>query len=321
MRIRCVPFAAAVLVAAAGSAFAAQRSTVTEAIDEHTHIDICTPTKRITVTGLIGQPTTFTFPDWAHVYRLMQARELLPDGKLGNAPWQGIVDENALKTTPILNVLPLWPVVAGESIMTITLRNKEGTLANCSFKLVALPDPTGKPDEPGTVFNEIVKVADPGGGPEPTTAQKEAKVAVARKRQDTADLEVAKERLKTDSFNRSDGCHYHAAGDPKNRAIEPLCPMDNGIWTLMRFPGLSQKPTVYIGDVCDGTPQHERLPEQHGEGDLIVVHEIAAHFCLRLAPYVLGIVNEAYNPAGQPTGTGTISPGVVRQVLREKTAP
>ena len=39
--------------------------------------------------------------------------------------------------------------------------------------------------------------------------------------------------------------------------------MDNGEWTLMRFPGLAEKPAVYIV----GPDNSERLARQHGDGD------------------------------------------------------
>jgi len=91
--------------------------------------------------------------------------------------------------------------------------------------------------------------------------------------------------------------------------------MDNGQWTLMRFPGLSEKPAVYVvGD--DGG---ERLARQHGAGDFVVVEEIAPHFRLRLGANVLDILNTAYDPAGKPAGTGTTAPTVQRDILQAKT--
>ena len=83
----------------------------------------------------------------------------------------------------------------------------------------------------------------------------------------------------------------------------------------MRFPGLSEKPAVYvIGD--DGS---ERLARQHAAGDFVVVEEIAPHFRLRLGANVLDIINTAYDPAGEPAGTGTTSPTVERDILQAKT--
>ena len=98
---------------------------------------------------------------------------------------------------------------------------------------------------------------------------------------------VAEEHLRTDAFNGADGtCHYMAQGhqaDPDPAALSD----GQREWTLMRFPGLSEKPAVYVvGD--DGS---ERLARQHGAGDFVVVEEIAQHFRLRLGPNVLDIIN------------------------------
>ena len=90
--------------------------------------------------------------------------------------------------------------------------------------------------------------------------------------------------------------------------------MDNGQWTLMRFPGLSEKPAVYVVGEDGG----ERLARQHGAGDFVVVEEIAQHFRLRLGPSVLDVINTAYDPAGKPTGTGTTAPTVRRDILSAK---
>ena len=120
--------------------------------------------------------------------------------------------------------------------------------------------------------------------------------------------------MRTDAFNGADGaCHYLAKGR-RPTPIEPRCPMDNGQWTLMRFPGLSEKPAVYV--VGDGGG--ERLARQHGAGDFVVVEEIAPHFRLRLGSDVLDIINTAYDPAGKPTGTGTTAPTVERDLLQAK---
>jgi len=47
-----------------------------------------------------------------------------------------------------------------------------------------------------------------------------------------------------------------------------------------------------------------------------VVEEIAKHFRLRLGPNVLDILNDAYDPAGRPAGTGTTALTVERELLR-----
>jgi DNA helicase HerA-like ATPase len=62
----------------------------------------------------------------------------------------------------------------------------------------------------------------------------------------------------------------------------------------------------------------ERLARQHGDGDFVIVEEIAAHFRLRLGPDVLDIINQGYDAIGKPAGTGTTAPTVNREVLQAK---
>jgi type IV secretion system protein VirB9 len=94
----------------------------------------------------------------------------------------------------------------------------------------------------------------------------------------------------------------------------PRCPMDNGQWTLMRFPGLSKKPAVYVVTGDDD----ERLARQHASGDFVVIEEIARRFRLRLGTDVLDIVNDHFDRTGSPPDTGTISPTVQRDLIQAK---
>jgi type IV secretory pathway VirB9-like protein len=315
----------------AGSAMAGQRSSALSADEKASHIKVVTysATKRTEVVGLLGQPTSITFPAGESVYRVVQTKLIGSQDNIATA-WEGPSAEQ-VKDAPLGNNLTIWPLKEGTTIMNVITMGDHGGQKSYAFKLIAKPDPTGMPDEPDAVFNVIFR----GGGdpPKQTAAAGEDQV-VTRKttsnasddppprkprrsgRQETRDAnerEYAAERLRVAAFNQAGGCHYHGQGD-ENSPIKPFCALDNGIWTIMRFPGLSAKPTVYIG-ACDG--QNERLARQVGSGDFVVVQEIAPSFCLRLAPYALNIINDAYNPAGSPTGKGTISTGAQRQILQE----
>ena len=131
----------------------------------------------------------------------------------------------------------------------------------------------------------------------------------------------ADELIRTQAFNSTDGCHYHAHGKTPN-GITPRCPMDDGQWTLFRFPGLSKKAAVYVGS-CEEDHDEERLARQHEAGDFVVVEEIAPQFCLRLGPDVLDIVNDKFDPVGrQPQpDTGTLVPSVQRDLIQAKARP
>ena len=271
------------------------------------------PLLRTEIVGVIGQPTTITFPPGESVYRVVQTGKPDKQGALADAGWQGAAPSE-IKDTPLGNNLTLWPVMLGESTMTVITMSAAGAQKVYPFRLLARPDTDGAADAPGVVLNLIFKGGAASDPATPAAAVRKAAAVRAWKARQIAQA-AAEEQLRTDAFNGADGtCHYLAKGR-RPIPIQPRCPMDNGQWTLMRFPGLSEKPAVYVvGD--DGS---ERLARQHGAGDFVVVEEIAAHFRLRLGPNVLDIINTAYDPAGKPTGTGTTAPTVQRDILQAKT--
>jgi len=276
-------------------------------------VESYSPLKRTEIVGVIGQPTTITFPIGENVYRVVQSGKPDKDGTLADAGWEG-ASPSEIKDTPLGNNQTLWPVVPGESTMSVITMSSGGIQKVYPFRLLAEPDKAGATVSPDVVFNLIFR-----GGATPNLVppvQRAAftRVWAARQKAKQAEEKIAEQHLRTDAFNASGGtCHYMAKGKRPN-PITPLCPMDNGEWTLMRFPGLSEKPAVYIV----GPDNSERLARQHGDGDFVVVEEIAQHFRLRLGPDVLDILNQAYDPAGKPAGTGTTSPTIERDVIQAK---
>jgi type IV secretion system protein VirB9 len=306
MRSATAIFLAAAVLAAAGRPAAAQGSLQS---DTQIRVVRYSPLLRTELVGAVGQPTTITFPAGESVYRVVQSGKPDKNGALADAGWQGAAP-SAVKDTPLGNNLTLWPVRPGESTMTVITVTPQGAQKVYPFRLIAKPDGDGAADSPGVVLNLIFKGGVASGAPAAVRAK------TLRRRRDAVAQAAAEERLRTDAFNSAGGaCHYVAKGRRPN-PLTPRCPLDNGQWTLMRFPGLSEKPAVYVV----GTDGGERLARQHGAGDFVVVEEIAQHFRLRLGPNVLDILNTAYDPAGKPAGTGTTAPSVERD-LRQAKAP
>ena len=275
------------------------------------------PIRRVEIIGVIGQPTTITFPQGESVYRVVQTGKPNPNGSIGDAGWQG-ASADELKNSPLGNNLTLWPATAGDSTMTVITMTMKNEQKVYPFKLVA----KAKDDGGDPVYNLIYRggaaVAQTTTTDDPPPRVSRAR---ARKQLTAAEEEAADEQLRTDSFNGPTPCHYVAKGKYPN-GITPLCPMDNGQWTLMRFPGLSKKPSVYTmpaGLDCGADDmKHERVARQHGAGDFLVIEEISPQFCLRLGSEVLQIINTAWSPIGADPGSGTISPAVERDIIKAK---
>lgn len=284
----------------------------------------CSPFVRTDVVGILDHPTVITFPPGEHFYRAPMTAKLTPEGTPGQGAWNGVSAEEG-KDAPLGNNVPIWPATTDRATITIITLAQDGTQHAYPFLLSAVPNTPAALDNSDVTLNLICSgrgaaapAADaPGGAPavhaatrpvQYTQAQIQAWLDRQREKREAADI-----HLRTDSFNGADGaCRYHAQGRKPN-ALQPRCPMDNGVWTLIRFPGLSKKPAVYV--VGDGF-EDERLARQHADGDFVVVEEIAPRLRLRLGDAVLDVINDAFNPAGKPAGTGTIAPTVTRDLIQ-----
>lgn len=137
-----------------------------------------------------------------------------------------------------------------------------------------------------------------------------------------ADREKAEARARMEPFYGVRNWLYDAIGDASIAPVKNGT-SDNGNFTTFRYPGNTELPTIYIaegGAWCEG-PGHpppkswlrsaERVAPVGGlkTNDLLVVHEVAQHFRLRLGPKVVDISNCNFDPVGQP-----YNPDVAREV-------
>ncbi len=99
--------------------------------------------------------------------------------------------------------------------------------------------------------------------------------------------------------------NYTVQGSSK---IQPAEVSDNGQFTVLRFPGQREMPTIYTVSP-DGS---EALVPFDVRGEFVVIHGVAPQLRLRRGREVLCIYNEAVQPYGVNYGTGTGSPLVQR---------
>lgn len=102
---------------------------------------------------------------------------------------------------------------------------------------------------------------------------------------------------------------YSVQGDSR---LQPSEVSDNGRFTLLRFPGAQALPAIFaVGE--DGG---ERLIPYDVRGEFVVIHGTARGLRLRRGASVLCIFNEASDPRGAATASGTASATVVRDLTR-----
>lgn len=96
-----------------------------------------------------------------------------------------------------------------------------------------------------------------------------------------------------------------------NGDILPKKVWDDGHFTYIAMGNNREIPAAFKVDGNDG----ESTLNLHTEGQLLVIHEVARRFLLRLDKQEVGIWNDAFDPDGMANMTGTASPDVVREVV------
>ena len=88
-----------------------------------------------------------------------------------------------------------------------------------------------------------------------------------------------------------------------NGDILPKKAWDDGRFTYIAMGNNREIPAAFKVDGNDG----ESTVNLHTEGQLLVIHEVARRFLLRLDKQEVGIWNEAFDPDGMANTTGTAS--------------
>lgn len=92
--------------------------------------------------------------------------------------------------------------------------------------------------------------------------------------------------------------------------LQPSEITDNGRFTVLRFPGHQSIPALF--EVADDGA--ERLVPYDVRGEFVVVHGVMRGLRLRHGGSVLCLFNDAFDPHGRATGSGTASPAVERSL-------
>jgi type IV secretion system protein VirB9 len=268
----------------------------------------------VDLVGEIGRQTTITFNKDEQIARVVYGN---PDDEA----WQG-PDKDDIANQPLKNNLPLWPQKAAPTNMQVTTLLPDQTQRVYQFHLSARTPDTAGSDDPDTVFGLIFTYPEQEHA-KAVAAAKEAAIARQAVRRET----VSKARLDVDPFYGVRNWEYIArpnqvwrnAGWPKPEVG------DNGQVTSFLFQGNVARPAIFIVDSTDPHDRTRCLPdgeerkapvsESHG---LTIVQTTAIHFRLRLNDAVMEVCNLRYDPVGQPPGTGTTSPDVIRQVINAR---
>lgn len=141
--------------------------------------------------------------------------------------------------------------------------------------------------------------------PEDEQAKAAASVAAAAQAAETRLLGL---ELQAGALDGPRNLAWSVQGDV---GLQPSEISDNGRFTVLRFPGHQPIPAIFeVAD--DGS---ERLLPYDVRGEFVVLHGVARGLRLRHGRSVLCVFNDAFDPRGRATGSGTASPGVERTVV------
>ncbi len=148
----------------------------------------------------------------------------------------------------------------------------------------------------------------------------------ARKRAEDAAIQAAvvSDRLTTASLSASKGnLAYDGQGTDADRtALAPTSSngqpaiWDDGERTYLRYPGNRRPPMVYqvLPDGKEGVVGQTTQDDPSDHGNILIVEAVVPLLRLRDGDNVLCIINRHYDAMGRNTGTGTVDPGVMRQL-------
>jgi type IV secretory pathway VirB9-like protein len=237
-----------------------------------------------------------------------------------------------MNSQPLHSTLPFWGSNIGKSnIFIISLMPDDVTERTYMIEVeVKPPLKDGQSDTDATyclqyTYNEQAK-----------QEKIQQAAATAPSRRIETERKKAEARLATDCpFGGDQNWKYLAIGD---KSITPTAISDNYNCTAFRFPGNMPKPAIFIADSpawCDPDKPPpdwylkapERAIRADPQDDLLIVHETAAHWRFRMGNqgemgqengHVSDSSNCGFNPFRGNPGTGTGTPGVVRQILTSK---
>lgn len=125
--------------------------------------------------------------------------------------------------------------------------------------------------------------------------------------QATKQVSDVKEKLANAATTKPRNYKYSFAG---NSIFKPDEIYDDGLYTYLRFPANTPRPSIYYVDANDA----EHIAETHTDEEWIVIHSVRTRFLFRKDEVVSGVFNDGFNNTGTFNRSGTVSPAVRRVV-------
>nr|WP_314121559.1 TrbG/VirB9 family P-type conjugative transfer protein [uncultured Brevundimonas sp.] len=195
------------------------------------------------------------------------------------------------------SVLFLKPRERHQATNLLVVTDRSGVARHYVFELIAQERPAGP-----TAYQVRFRY--------PDDERAKAAVALAASTQ-AAERRLVGLELQAGAVEGRRNLAYSLQGDAH---LQPSEVTDNGRFTVLRFPANQPVPAVFEV-AADGS---ERVVPYDVRGEFVVIHGVVSGLRLRHGDAVLCIFNEAFDPRGTATGTGTASPAVDRTVTVDR---
>lgn len=150
---------------------------------------------------------------------------------------------------------------------------------------------------------------------------RKAKTAKLREEEEARTVSERLEQIQISTLRRN--VAYDGQATEADRIeIAPSAPAgldamwDDGQRTFLRYPGNRGTPVAYqvLSDGKEAIIGQNVVVDPATKGSLLIIHNVVQMLRLRDGTSVVCITNNAYDPTGTNSGTGTVDPGVVRDV-------
>jgi type IV secretion system protein VirB9 len=155
-------------------------------------------------------------------------------------------------------------------------------------------------------------------------ARREVRKAQTEKLREEQEVRAVSDRLQQVQIStlRRNIAYDGQATEADRVAIAPSAPpgldamWDDGQRTFLRYPGNRGTPVAYqvLADGTEATIGQNVVVDPATKGSLLIIHKVVPMLRLRDGASVVCITNNAYDPTGTNSGTGTVDPGIVRDV-------
>lgn len=218
------------------------------------------------------------------------------------------------------NAIVLQPLRAEKpSILFVDTKAPDGTMRHYRFQIDTSDDGAGGYDAVNVVYPDVI-AAQRRAAWLASAPERARKAAEKERKQQEAEAEWRLRQTNT-PYATGRNWHYEAQNiNASDNSCDVIGPeraagiSDDGQQTRLLFAPHSALPAPYMLDQDGKESVVQHSQRSTPDGLVMTLHTVVSKVILRRGDRVCALNNMAYDPVGHQTGTGTVTPDVVREV-------